>query len=260
MAANHADTFPRLLAELAASRPSDTALQEKRYGIWSPLSWREYAERVRDFAHGLAALGVERGDVVAVLGDNRPEWLIAELAAQSIGASVVGIYPTSIGEELRHILSLARVEVVVAEDQEQVDKLIRLRGEERDADVPVDLPPVLVQTVIYYDPHGLSSITGSTPSSCATSPKSRRSGATGAQRIRAGSTSRSPPARPGTSRSSARRRARRAGPSSPSCPTPTCSRWPSTSPRSTRSAPRTATCPSCPSRGSASRCSRWPAG
>lgn len=155
MAANHSDTFPRLLAELAASRPSDTALQEKRYGIWSPLSWREYAERVRDFGHGLAALGVERGDVVAVLGDNRPEWLIAELAAQSIGASVVGIYPTSIGEELRHILSLARVEVVVAEDQEQVDKLIRLRGEERDADVPVDLPPVLVQTVIYYDPHGL---------------------------------------------------------------------------------------------------------
>ena len=155
MAATQSDTFPRLLAELAASRPSDTALQEKRYGIWSPLSWREYAERVRDFAHGLAALGVERGDVVAVLGDNRPEWLIAELAAQSIGASVVGIYPTSIGEELRHILSLARVEVVVAEDQEQVDKLIRLRDEERDADVPVDLLPVLVQTVIYYDPHGL---------------------------------------------------------------------------------------------------------
>lgn len=155
MAAPQADTFPRLLAQLAATRPSDTALQEKRYGIWSPLSWREYAERVRDFAHGLAALGVERGDVVAVLGDNRPEWLIAELAAQSIGASVVGIYPTSIGEELRHILTLARVQVVVAEDQEQVDKLIRLRAEDRSPDVPGDMPPLLVQTVIYYDPHGL---------------------------------------------------------------------------------------------------------
>ncbi len=146
------DTFPRLLAQLAATRPDDTALQEKRYGIWQPTSWRAYAERVRDFAHGLAALGVERGSVVAVLGDNRPEWLISELAAQSIGAAVVGIYPTSIGEELQHILAVARVRVVVAEDQEQVDKLLRLREEQ--AHAPSD-PPLLMETVVYYDPHGL---------------------------------------------------------------------------------------------------------
>ena len=84
-----ADTFPRLLAHLAATRPDATAMQEKRYGIWAPMSWSLYAARVRDFAHGLAALGVQRGDIVAVLGDNRPEWLIAELSAQSIGAAVV---------------------------------------------------------------------------------------------------------------------------------------------------------------------------
>jgi long-chain acyl-CoA synthetase len=137
-------TFPRLLAELAATRPDDIAVQEKRYGIWQATSWREYAGRVRDFAHGLAAVGVDRGDVVAVLGDNRPEWLIAELAAQSLGAAVVGIYPTSIHEEIRHVLTVADVRVVVAEDQEQVDKLIRLAGE---------LPRI--DTVIYYDPHGL---------------------------------------------------------------------------------------------------------
>jgi long-chain acyl-CoA synthetase len=163
MAATNADTFPRLLAAMAATRPDDTAMQEKRYGIWQPMSWSTYAARVRDFAHGLAALGVARGDVVAVLGDNRPEWLIAELAAQSIGAAVVGIYPTSIGEELLHILTLARVEVVVAEDQEQVDKLIRLRmesastGSRGGTTVPGygDMPPLLLQTVVYYDPHGL---------------------------------------------------------------------------------------------------------
>ncbi|HMT90867.1 MAG TPA: AMP-binding protein, partial [Dermatophilaceae bacterium] len=134
------------------------AMQEKRYGIWSPMSWSLYAARVRDFAHGLAELGIKRGDIVAVLGDNRPEWLIAELAAQSIGAAVVGIYPTSIGEELLHILTLARVKVVVAEDQEQVDKLIKLIEDERDGRRPSEyaaMPPLLLQTVIFYDPHGL---------------------------------------------------------------------------------------------------------
>jgi long-chain acyl-CoA synthetase len=99
---------------------------------------------VRDFAHGLAQLGVRPGDVVAILGDNRPEWLISELGAQSLGACVVGIYPTSVGEEIVHILSHARVRVVVAEDQEQVDKLIRL-WDRLDS----------VKAVIYYDPRGL---------------------------------------------------------------------------------------------------------
>ncbi|WP_084037057.1 AMP-binding protein [Haloechinothrix halophila] len=138
------DTFPLLLRQLAATRPHDVALQEKLYGIWQPISWRDYAARVADFAHGLAELGVERGQIVAVIGDNRPEWLIAELAAQSIGAAVVGIYPSSIGEEVVHVLDLAQVRVVVAEDQEQVDKIIRLKDR---------LPDV--ETVIYYDPHGL---------------------------------------------------------------------------------------------------------
>ncbi|MBK8869208.1 MAG: AMP-binding protein [Actinomycetales bacterium] len=155
------DTFPRLLAHLAQTRPNATAMQEKRYGIWAPMSWSLYAARVRDFAHGLAALGVKRGDIVAVLGDNRPEWLIAELAAQSIGAAVVGIYPTSIGEELLHILTLARVKVVVAEDQEQVDKLIRLREEypQLASTAYADMPPLLLETVVYYDPHGLEQYT-----------------------------------------------------------------------------------------------------
>jgi long-chain acyl-CoA synthetase len=138
------DTLPRLLAEHAATQPQAIALQEKRYGIWQPLTWAQYAQRVHDFAYGLAGLGVQRGDVVAVLGDNRPEWLITELAAQCLGACVVGVYPTSLGEELRHVLDSAEVRVVVAEDQEQVDKLIRLE----------DALPQLA-TIVYYDPRGL---------------------------------------------------------------------------------------------------------
>lgn len=137
-------TFPALLGENAVARPDAVAMQEKRYGIWQPITWRQYQQRVADFAHGLAAAGVDRGDVVAVLGDNRPEWLIAELAVQSIGAAVVGIFPTSINEEIAHIVETADVRIVIAEDQEQVDKLIRLK-----ATVPQ------IHTVIYYDPHGL---------------------------------------------------------------------------------------------------------
>ncbi|HEX6197313.1 MAG TPA: AMP-binding protein [Jiangellaceae bacterium] len=138
-------TFPKLLYALADQHGDDRiALQEKRYGIWQPVSWAAYRTRVRDFAHGLAQLGVRSGDVVAVLGDNRPEWLISELAAQSLGASIVGVYPTSVGEEIVHILSVAHVRVVVAEDQEQVDKLVRL-WDRLDS----------VETVIFYDPRGL---------------------------------------------------------------------------------------------------------
>ena len=152
-------TFPQLLAKLATERPDEVALQEKRYGIWKPMTWSSYDARVREFAHGLASLGVERGEVVAVLGDNRPEWLIAELAAQTLGAAVVGIFPTSINEELRHILTLARVKVVVAEDQEQVDKLLRLRQDAPARHDGTGAEALLVETVIFYDPHGLEAYT-----------------------------------------------------------------------------------------------------
>ena len=138
------DTFPRLLVEHARRNPGGVALQEKRYGVWQPMTWLEYHDHVRDFAHGLDLLGVGEDDVVGVLGDNRPEWLIAELAAEAVGAAVVGIYPTSVGDEIVHILTTARVQVVVAEDQEQVDKLLRLRDR---------LPNLRV--VVYYDPRGL---------------------------------------------------------------------------------------------------------
>jgi long-chain acyl-CoA synthetase len=138
-------TFPKLLAELDRRYgDSRIAVQEKRYGIWQPSGWHELHTRVRDFAHGLASLGVQPGQVVAVLGDNRPEWLISELAAQSLGACTVGIYPTSVGEEIVHVLSDGQVRVVVVEDQEQVDKLIELKDR---------LPAV--EKVIYYDTRGL---------------------------------------------------------------------------------------------------------
>ncbi|HEU5449671.1 MAG TPA: AMP-binding protein, partial [Acidimicrobiia bacterium] len=105
-------TFPKMLAELDR-RYGDRriAVQEKRYGIWQSHTFSQLHARVRDFAHGLASFGVGPGQVVAVLGDNRPEWLISELAAQSLGACTVGIYPTSVGEEVVHVLTDGQVKV-----------------------------------------------------------------------------------------------------------------------------------------------------
>jgi len=139
-------TFPQLLRRLAAEQPRRHALREKRYGIWQPITWAQYEERARHFAVGLATLGFARGETLAVLGDNRPEWVIAELAAQSLGGNSLGLHPDGGLEEVAHLLGLARVRFVVVEDQEQVDKLVELKARD-DVDT--------VARVIYYDPRGL---------------------------------------------------------------------------------------------------------
>lgn len=139
-------TCPRLLRRLAAEQPRRHAMREKRHGIWQPISWEEYEQRVRRFAEGLGVLGFERGETIALLGDNRPEWLIAELAAQSLGGSSLGLYPDALPGELARVLGDARVRFVVAEDQEQVDKLVELKAQGAVEDVEI---------IIFYDPRGL---------------------------------------------------------------------------------------------------------
>ncbi len=86
------ETLPRLLMRNAERLGEKVALREKEFGIWQTVTWRKFAEHVRAFAMGLSALGVQRHDTVAIIGDNRPEWLYAELGAQAIGAISVGIY------------------------------------------------------------------------------------------------------------------------------------------------------------------------
>ncbi|NTU82528.1 MAG: long-chain fatty acid--CoA ligase, partial [Chloroflexales bacterium] len=116
------DTLPRLLIRNAERLGEKVALREKEFGIWQTVTWRQFAEHVRAFAMGLRALGLQRDDTVAIIGDNRPEWLYAELGAQAIGAISVGIYQDSAPEEVRYILQATEARVIVAEDQEQVDK------------------------------------------------------------------------------------------------------------------------------------------
>ena len=138
------ETLPGLLASHADKRPDEVALREKEFGIWQEITWAEYLARVRAFSLGLSELGVERGDRVAIIGDNRPEWMIAELAAQAGGVLPLGLYQDSIAGELARMLDAAEARVIVAEDQEQVDKVLEVR----------DRLPGL-EYIVYYDPRGM---------------------------------------------------------------------------------------------------------
>ncbi|MDE2712478.1 MAG: AMP-binding protein, partial [Acidobacteriota bacterium] len=120
-------TLPGLLAHHAADRPDGVALREKEFGIWQEITWAEYLARVQRFSLGLTELGVEAGDRVAIIGDNRPEWMIAELASQTAGILPLGLYQDAIADELARILEVAEARVIVAEDQEQVDKVLEVR-------------------------------------------------------------------------------------------------------------------------------------
>jgi Long-chain acyl-CoA synthetases (AMP-forming) len=139
-----AQTFPALLLEHARLRPDKPAIREKDLGIWQTLTWRQVAEAVRATTHGLAALGVRRGEHVAVVGENRPRLYMAMMAAQCLGAIPVPLYQDAIAQEMAFVLRDAEIGVVVAEDQEQVDKMLEVRGE----------CPAL-RHVIYDDPRGL---------------------------------------------------------------------------------------------------------
>jgi long-chain acyl-CoA synthetase len=138
------DTFPKLLVENANRLGSKVALREKEFGIWQSFTWREYHDRVRDFSLGLLELGMQRGDKVAIIGDNRPEWIFSELAAQSLGAAAVGLYQDSNLNEVAYVIDHCDATFVVAEDQEQVDKVLGMIEK---------LPKV--KRVIYADPRGL---------------------------------------------------------------------------------------------------------
>ncbi|HEX5612691.1 MAG TPA: AMP-binding protein [Burkholderiales bacterium] len=137
-------TLPRLLAANAKSRADAPAMREKTMGIWRTLSWSAYYDLVRDFALGMAALGFKRGDSIAVIGDNRPRLYAAQLAAQGLGGIPSPLYQDAPAEELVYVLEHMEAQIVVAEDQEQVDKILAIRSR---------LPRL--RLVVYEDSRGM---------------------------------------------------------------------------------------------------------
>lgn len=144
MSESKLDTFPKFLQHQARTRPDAPAIREKDLGIWQTLSWSQYEREVRALACGLAAKGLRRGDKVGIIGDNRPRLYGAMAAAQALGAIPVPLYQDAVAEEIVFVIDNADIRFVVAEDQEQVDKLLEMS--ER-------MPKV--ELIVFDDPRGL---------------------------------------------------------------------------------------------------------
>ena len=121
------DTFPKLLASHVRQRPTRDAIREKDLGIWQSWTWAEAAAEIRALACGLARLGLQRGDKLAIIGDNRPRLYWGMTAAQALGAVPVPLYQDSVADEMAYVLDNADVRIALVEDQEQVDKLLEVR-------------------------------------------------------------------------------------------------------------------------------------
>jgi long-chain acyl-CoA synthetase len=138
-------TFPRLMQDHAQARPQAPALREKVYGIWQTTTWSALSVLVQRLAGGLAAAGLKRGEHLVLVGDNRPRLYAAMLAAQSLGAIPVPLYQDAAAAEYVFPINNAEVRFAVVEDQEQVDKLLELRGSSCPA----------LKHIWYDDPRGL---------------------------------------------------------------------------------------------------------
>ena len=137
-------TLPQLMLRAAAEDPGRVAMRAKDCGIWKPLTWQAYRDRVEAFALGLLELGVKPGETVAVLGGNRPEVLVADLAAQSLGGAGAVLFPESLPDEIAYIADHCDATILVVEDQEQADKIESVRARLGK-----------LRHVVYWEPRGM---------------------------------------------------------------------------------------------------------
>jgi len=138
------DTIPQIIISNSARWDERTAMSMKMFGIWRRYSWREYCENVKLFSLGMISLGLGRGDVACIIGDNEPQWFWGEFAVQAAGGIATGAYVDSIPSEVKYIAEHSDAKFAIVNDQEQTDKLLEIKK---------DLP--LLQRVIYWDPKGL---------------------------------------------------------------------------------------------------------
>ena len=137
-------TIATRIRDRARRTPDGIAMREKDLGVWQEVSWAQYWDRVLDVAHALLALGVEPGDRIAIHSENRREWLYADVATVAVRGVTTGLYPTNPPAEVHYMLADSGARLLVAEDQEQVDKVLdvldQLTGLER---------------VVYLEPRGI---------------------------------------------------------------------------------------------------------
>jgi long-chain acyl-CoA synthetase len=138
------DTIPQIIKSNRDKWGSRAAMSMKMFGIWHNYSWQDYYDNIKYFSLGMITLGLKRGDVVCIIGDNEPQWFWGEFAVQAAGGIATGIYVDSIPSEVKYIAEHSDAKFAIVNDQEQTDKLLEIKKE---------LP--LLQKVIYWDPKGL---------------------------------------------------------------------------------------------------------
>ncbi|HSR46195.1 MAG TPA: AMP-binding protein [Acidimicrobiia bacterium] len=139
-------SIPELLRSIAREEPDKVALREKEFGIWQETTYAGYWDLVQAAAMGMWTLGIRPGDKVAIQSENRIAWVVSDIAAQSIQAASVGLYPTNPSAEVEYLLGHSEAKILIAEDQEQVDKALEVK----------DRLPNLAK-IIYVEPRGVRS-------------------------------------------------------------------------------------------------------
>jgi long-chain acyl-CoA synthetase len=137
-------TIPKLIMRNYQKWGSHTAMCMKKLGVWHRYSWHDYYEKVKYFSLGLMSLGLTKGDVVCIIGDNEPEWFWGEFATQAAGGIPTGIFVDSIPSEVKYIAAHSDAKFALVNDQEQTDKFLEIKGE---------LPSL--KKIVYWDPKGL---------------------------------------------------------------------------------------------------------
>ena len=137
-------TLATRIRRFAEQDPYRVCMREKRFGIWQDITWADYWDKVELVAHGLYALGIRPGDRVGIHAENRPEWLYADVGITALRAITMGLYPTNPAPEVAYLLQDSGSRILVAEDQEQVDKALAV----------VDECPDL-EWIVYLEPRGV---------------------------------------------------------------------------------------------------------
>ena len=140
------DNLIGLVVNNAAKSPGSVAMREKRFGIWRPMNWQALHDNIQRFALGLKALGFENNTNLMIIGDNKPEWVIAEFASMAAGGIPTGAYPDSLAEELEYLIVYSEAQFLVVRDQEQADKVLSIWNRIK----------INVKTVIIWDSRGMS--------------------------------------------------------------------------------------------------------
>lgn len=137
-------TVPERFLQAVAERGNRVAMRHKRRGLWHAITWAEYGRAAQEVACGLVSLGVQPGQAVAIIGNNRPEWLFCDMGAQLAGCLSVGVYATNPPEQCAYVLGHSQARVFFVEDEEQLDKALQVRHQ---------LPHL--ERIVVMDPEGL---------------------------------------------------------------------------------------------------------